>query len=169
MSSDANSSDTDSASSLSSDSDAEEGSKTSNNKRKKERLRDKWKKEFKSPEDLVKAFENYHFSNNSKKALDASDPKILSSVIGANETHLYKIDEQHGNWLDCIQSRKQPISPVEIGHMACVVCLISHIAMKIPRKLKWNPIKENFNNDKEANRLLSRSQRKPYGTGYLNS
>ena len=108
-------------------------------------------------------------SNNSKKALDASDPKILSSVIGANETHLYKIDEQHGNWLDCIQSRKQPISPVEIGHMACVVCLISHIAMKIPRKLKWNPIKENFNNDKEANRLLSRSQRKPYGTGYLNS
>ena len=105
----------------------------------------------------------------SKKALDASDPKLLSSEIGANETHLYKIDEQHGNWLDCIQSRKQPISPVDIGHMACVICLISHIAMKIPRKLKWDYKREMFINDDEANSLLSRTQRKPYGTNYLNT
>lgn len=103
----------------------------------------------------------------SKKALDASDPKIISSQIGPNETLLYKIDDQHGNWLDCIQSRKAPISPVEIGHMACVVCLISHIAMKIPRKLEWNPKKERFINDDEANLLLIRTQRKPYGTNYL--
>ena len=103
----------------------------------------------------------------SKKALDASDPKILKSEIGKNETHLYKIDDQHGNWLDCIQSRKAPISPVEIGHMACVVCLISHIAMKIPRKLEWDSKKEKFINDDEANALLSRPQRKPYGTNSL--
>mgnify|MGYP001261388909 FL=1 len=103
----------------------------------------------------------------SKKALDASDPKILESKIGPNETHLYKIDDQHGNWLDCIQSRKDPISPVDMGHMACVVCLISHIAMKIPRKLHWNSKTEKFINDDEANSLLTRSQRKPYGTNYL--
>ena len=103
----------------------------------------------------------------SKKALDASDPKILSSEIGPNETHLYKIDDQHGNWLDCIQSRKDPISPVDMGHMACVVCLISHIAMKIPRKLHWNSKTEKFINDDEANALLTRPQRKPYGTNYL--
>ena len=103
----------------------------------------------------------------SKKALDASDPKILESKIGPNETHLYKIDDQHGNWLDCIQSRKDPISPVDMGHMACVVCLISHIAMKIPRKLHWNSKAERFINDDQANALLTRSQRKPYGTNYL--
>ena len=103
----------------------------------------------------------------SKKALDASDPKILESKIGPNETHLYKIDDQHGNWLDCIQSRKDPISPVDMGHMACVVCLISHIAMKIPRKLHWNSKTEKFINDDEANALLTRPQRKPYGTNYL--
>ena len=103
----------------------------------------------------------------SKKALDASDPKILESKIGPNETHLYKIDDQHGNWLDCIQSRKDPISPVDMGHMACVVCLISHIAMKIPRKLHWNSKTERFINDDQANALLTRSQRKPYGTNYL--
>jgi hypothetical protein len=104
---------------------------------------------------------------NSAKALDASDPKILTSTIGPNEIHLYESEEQHGNWLDCIQSRKQPISPVEIGHRACTVCLISHIAMKLPRTLKWNPKTERFLNDDEANSMLSRPQRYPYGTHYV--
>ena len=98
------------------------------------------------------------------KALDASDPKILESVIGANELHLYHSDDQHGNWLDCIESRKEPISPIEIGHRACTVCLITHIAMKVPGKLQWDPSKEHFVNNSEANSWLRRSQRAPYGT-----
>ena len=103
----------------------------------------------------------------SKKALDVSDPKIIDSKIGPNETHLYKIDDQHGNWLNCIESRKAPISPVDVGHMACVVCLISHIAMKITRELEWDSKAEKFINDDEANALLARPQRKPYGTNQL--
>ncbi|XOV90979.1 MAG: Gfo/Idh/MocA family protein [Bacteroidota bacterium] len=100
----------------------------------------------------------------SKKALDASDPKILQSKIGENEIHLYVSEEQHGNWLECIKTRKAPISPVEIGHRACSVCLISHIAMKIPGVLEWDPEKERFLNNEGANAMLSRSQRYPYGT-----
>lgn len=103
----------------------------------------------------------------SAKALDASDPKILESKIGENEIHLYVSNEQHGNWLDCIQSRKAPISPVEIGHRACSVCLISHVAMKLPRKLEWDPATERFKNDDEANTFLNRPQRAPYGTNYV--
>lgn len=103
----------------------------------------------------------------SNKALDASDPKILNSIIKENEIHLYKIDNQHGNWLDCIKSRKQPISPVEIGHRACSICLITHISMKLGRKLQWDPETEMFVKDDEANKLLSRSQRFPYGTSYI--
>ncbi|WP_304231955.1 Gfo/Idh/MocA family protein [Jiulongibacter sediminis] len=105
--------------------------------------------------------------NNGVKSLDASDPKILDSVIGKDEIHLYESDEQHGNWLDCIQTGKQPISPVEIGHRACSVCLISDIAMQLPRKLHWDPSKERFVNDDEANSILSRPQRYPYGTNYI--
>ncbi|HOU95372.1 MAG TPA: Gfo/Idh/MocA family oxidoreductase [Bacteroidales bacterium] len=105
--------------------------------------------------------------NKNVKALNASDPKILNSVIGPNEIHLYESNEQHGNWLDCIKSRKEPISPVEIGHRACTVCLITHIAMKLERKLRWDPDKEMFINDDEANKMLSRPQRKPYGTDYI--
>jgi len=105
--------------------------------------------------------------NNGVKSLDASDPTLLESVIGPNEIHLYKSDEQHGNWLECIKSGKQPISPVEIGHRACTVCLVSHIAMKLPRQLEWNPEQERFVNDAEANALLSRTQRAPYGTSSI--
>ena len=99
----------------------------------------------------------------SAKALDASDPKILDSVIGENEIHLYKSDEQHGNWLECIQTKKEPISPAEIGHRACTICLITHIAMKMNRKLQWNPGTERFENDDEANAMLIRPERFPYG------
>ncbi len=103
----------------------------------------------------------------SSKALDASDPKILNSIIKENEIHLYKIENQHGNWLDCIRTRKAPISPVEIGHRACSICLITHISMKLGRKLQWNPETEMFVKDDEANKMLSRSQRFPYGTSYI--
>ena len=113
-----------------------------------------------SPSDPVEAGRN-------SKSLDASDPKTLTSVIKENEIHLYTIDNQHGNWLDCIKSRKEPISPVEKGHRACSICLITHIAMKLGRKLKWNPDKELFVNDNEANSMLARSQRAPYGTDYI--
>ena len=94
--------------------------------------------------------------------LVASDPKILDSVIGPDEVHLYYSEDQHGNWLDCIKSRKAPIAPAEVGHRACSTCLIHHIAMKTGRKLHWDPAAERFLNDDQANAMLSRPQRKPY-------
>jgi myo-inositol 2-dehydrogenase/D-chiro-inositol 1-dehydrogenase len=103
----------------------------------------------------------------SSEALEASDPEILTSVIKDNETHLYISDEQHGNWLECIKSRRDPISPVETGHRACTVCLLTHIAMKLGRKLNWDPDKEIFVNDEEADLMLSRKQRYPYGTDFI--
>jgi predicted dehydrogenase len=99
--------------------------------------------------------------------LEASDPAILNSEIKENETHLYMTTEHHGNWLECIRSRKPTISPVEVGHRACSLCLISHIAMKVPGILKWDPDKEKFTNSEQANSLLRREQRAPFGVDYL--
>jgi predicted dehydrogenase len=96
------------------------------------------------------------------QALAASDPKIITSVIGPDEIHLYESMDHHGNWLECVRSRRQPIAPVEVGHRACTACLIHHMAMKSNRKLYWDPTKERFKNDDEANAMLSRPQRWPY-------
>jgi predicted dehydrogenase len=97
------------------------------------------------------------------QALSASDPRIISSTIGPDEVHLYESRDHHGNWLDCIRTRQQPIAPVEVAHRSCSACLLHHIAMKTKRKLYWDPVKERFKNDDEANAMLSRPQRWPYG------
>jgi len=106
-------------------------------------------------------------SSKAREVLNASDPNILTSEIREDEIHLYKSDDHHRNWLDCIRSRKQTITPVEVGHRACSMCLLSHIAMKLGRKLFWDPVREKFINDDEANSMLSRPQRYPYGTNYI--
>ncbi|HKH59829.1 MAG TPA: Gfo/Idh/MocA family oxidoreductase, partial [Flavitalea sp.] len=98
----------------------------------------------------------------SSKALDASDPKILGSQIGADGIHLYESKDHHSNWLDSVISRQSPITPIEVGHRACTVCLLNHASMKLNRKLHWDPIKERFKNDDEANGMLSRINRWPY-------
>lgn len=100
-------------------------------------------------------------------ALDASDPKILEAKVSPTEFQPYKSAEQHENWIECIKSRKAPVAPAEIAHRSCSACLLSHIAMKLPRKLYWNPKSERFINDDEANKLVSRAQRFPYGTEYI--
>jgi predicted dehydrogenase len=94
--------------------------------------------------------------------LTASDPKILASVIGPNEIHLYKAPEQHRNWLDAILSGAVVSAPAEIGHRACSTCLLHHIAMKTGRRLKWDPVAETFIGDDAANAMLSRPQRAKY-------
>lgn len=101
------------------------------------------------------------------EAFKASDPKILTSVIGPDEFHLYESPEHHKNWLDCIVSRQQPITPAEIAHRSCSACLLAHTAMKLPRKLYWDPLRERFKNDDEANSMLRRPQRYPYGSDYV--
>jgi hypothetical protein len=75
---------------------------------------------------------------------------------------LYRSEDQHGNWLDSIRTRRPNIATAEIGHRSCSTCLLHHIAMRTGRKLQWDPEKEKFLNDDEANRMLSRPQRKPY-------
>lgn len=73
-----------------------------------------------------------------KDQVTKSDPKIIQSVIGPDEiqlyeSQLYEKQEQHGNWVACILSRKAPIAPVKLGHRAYSTCLIHDMAMV----LKW--------------------------------
>jgi predicted dehydrogenase len=96
------------------------------------------------------------------KPLDAGDPKILKSVIGPDEFHLPISTNHHANWLESIRDNKQPIAPMEEAHRSCSTCLVHHIVMKLDRKVYWDPAKEKFKNDDEANAMLSRPQRKPY-------
>jgi hypothetical protein len=94
--------------------------------------------------------------------IDAHPKSLLTSVIGPNEFHLYKSNHHKGNFLECIKSRAETAAPVEVGHRSCTVCLLGEIAMRLGRKLKWDPEREQFTNDAQANRMLSRPMRSPW-------
>jgi predicted dehydrogenase len=100
------------------------------------------------------------------KPLDASDPKLLEYQLKDNDVHLHHSpkNDHHLDWLTAIQTRKDPACPVEVGHRACSACLLSQIAMKLGRKLAFDPDKERFTNDDEANAMLARPQRPAYST-----
>lgn len=94
--------------------------------------------------------------------IDAQPKSLLTETIGPNEIQLYKSNNHKGNFLDCIKSRAETIAPVEIAHRSCTVCLLGEIAMRLGRKLKWDPDKERFTNDNQANRMLARTMRSPW-------
>jgi hypothetical protein len=64
-----------------------------------------------------------------------------------------------------VRSRREPIAPVEVAHRSCSACLLHHMAMKLRRRLRWDPWAERFIEDDEANGMLARPQRAPYTLG----
>jgi predicted dehydrogenase len=89
-----------------------------------------------------------------------SDPpelarEAVAAARGAPEDHM-------GNWLECIRSRQRPNADVEIGHRSATVCHLGNIARWVGRRLRWDPVKECFPDDAEANAHLERKRRKGY-------
>ena len=58
--------------------------------------------------------------------------------------------------------RMPPVCDAEIGHRSASVCHLGGVALRLGRKLKWDPEKETFVGDKEADTYLAREQRKPW-------
>ncbi|HCO96709.1 MAG TPA: hypothetical protein DIU00_22685 [Phycisphaerales bacterium] len=94
--------------------------------------------------------------------LEANPASVLKEVIGPDEIKLYRSRDHKQNFLDCVKSRKETIAPAEIAHRSISIGLLGEIAMLTERKLKWDPDKERFLNDEQANRMLSRPMRGPW-------
>jgi predicted dehydrogenase len=93
-----------------------------------------------------------------------TEPRSLrSSAIGTSELRLGHSLNHVRDFLDSVRSRTDPCAPVEIGHRSAIVCHIANIAMQLGRKLRWDPAAERFVGDDEANRMLSRTAREPWG------
>jgi len=66
------------------------------------------------------------------------------------------------NFIQCVRSRERPFPDEEAGHRSTSACLLGNIAYQVGRKLRWNAQREDFENDREASRLLSRPARPPW-------
>jgi myo-inositol 2-dehydrogenase/D-chiro-inositol 1-dehydrogenase len=94
--------------------------------------------------------------------IDAQPKSLLTTKIGPDEIHLYESDNHKANFFDCVRSRAETIAPVEVAHRSCTVCLLGEISMRLGRKLKWDPDREVFVNNDQANRMISRPMRSPW-------
>lgn len=72
------------------------------------------------------------------------------------------IKNHMGNFYDCVASRQLPISDVFSQHRSVTVCHLGNIAMRLGRPLAWDPRREQFIGDAEADGLLARPQRDGY-------
>jgi len=89
-------------------------------------------------------------------------PSLRSSNIEPAEIHLYATPDMYTNFLQCVRSREQTVAPVEIAHRSISVPHLGNIAMRLGRKVRWDPARERFLDDPEADRLLSRVYREPW-------
>lgn len=97
----------------------------------------------------------------SRSYLETNPATILTADLEASNTVLDNSRGNHyQNWLDAIKNRSQPICDVEIGHRSASIGNLCNIAYQLGRPLDWNPEKEKFVGDKEANEMKKRKYRK---------
>lgn len=89
---------------------------------------------------------------------------LADEPTGPNETQLYRSDSHHGNWLECIRTRRRPVADVEIGASTITVCHLANIAFWTGRTIRWDPAKREIVGDETAARWLDRPKRGPWRT-----
>jgi glucose-fructose oxidoreductase len=97
-----------------------------------------------------------------RSVLDANPKSLLEEKFGPNEIHLPRSEHHQQNFLDCVRSRGRTVSPIDVAVRSDTICHLSDIAMRLGRKLSWDPVKEVFAGDAEANRRLRRAMRSPW-------
>lgn len=94
--------------------------------------------------------------------LEASKQSILDVEFKGRDNKLYTAESEHRNFIDCVKSRKETFVPAEVGHRTASALHMGNIALKLGRKLQWDPVNEKFLNDDEANAMRSRVSRDPW-------
>jgi len=92
----------------------------------------------------------------------AEPVSLLKLALKPGDVHLYESRSHHGNFLDCIRTRRDPVADVDTGFAATVTSIVADIATRLERKLAWDWTTERFTGDEIANRMLGRPMRSPW-------
>jgi hypothetical protein len=96
------------------------------------------------------------------RTIEASSEALKTWAPGANDLHLYESKNHYRNFIESVLARKEPLSPVEVGHRTATICHLGNLSMKLNRKLRWDPKAERIIGDDEAGSMLQRAQRAPW-------
>ena len=92
----------------------------------------------------------------------SDNPELLKTELSSSDVRLTESNNHHKNWLDCIKTRELPITEVEIGHRTATICHLGNIALRLGRRIQWDPASEQIVSDSEAAAMLDRPYRKPW-------
>jgi hypothetical protein len=95
-------------------------------------------------------------------AIDAEPKSLLNERFSANEIRLPVSTFHHGNFIECARSRQQTICNIDVAVRSDTVCQLAWCAFQLRRKLHWDPEKELFVGDPDANCRLTRPLRAPW-------
>jgi hypothetical protein len=94
--------------------------------------------------------------------ITTSPASLIDTKIEAGEISLANTKEDKRDFLDAVKNRSQSLEPVEVGHRVVSICQIGLIAVKLGRKLRWDPEKEEFKEDNAANAMKYLTLRSPW-------
>ena len=93
---------------------------------------------------------------------DAEPKSLMKRTLAPSDIHLPVSNHHQENFIECCKSRARTVAPIEVAVRSDTLCHLSDIAMRLGRKVKWDPEKEDFVNDAEASRMLTRPMRSPW-------
>jgi predicted dehydrogenase len=73
-----------------------------------------------------------------------------------------RLDRHMANFFECVRDRGVPVSDVFSHHRSLTTCHLANIAIRLGRKLTWDPEREQIVGDAEANAMQAREPRKAY-------
>lgn len=100
--------------------------------------------------------------NVSRLGVQSNDESLLRQTSGPPDVQIYHSDSHPRNFVDCMRSRKQPISPLEAAIRSDTISHLSDFAIRLKRPIKWDPEAEQIVGDEEASKMLDRPMRQPY-------
>jgi len=88
---------------------------------------------------------------------------LMSTRFGAGDVVLRRPRGHIPDFIHAVRTRGVTAAPAEAAHRATTLCHLAHIAILTGgRKLRWDPIRECFPGDADANRYLSKAMRPPW-------
>jgi hypothetical protein len=97
-----------------------------------------------------------------RDGLVSDPPHIARDPLRPGDARVYRSDSHSGNFLECVRTRQKTICNESVAHRAASAMLLGGVAKQLRRNLKWDPVKEEFPGDEEANRMLSIAKREPW-------
>ncbi len=95
-------------------------------------------------------------------AISAEPASLLKKMIDPASVGITSSRNHYVNFLECVRDREQPVSDIQSGHRATCLGNAADIAIRLGRKLRWNPATDQFEGDDEANRRRAEPMRSPW-------